>query len=111
MHELPANHPSPQVSHPAAPASGIAVFCERHYRTLALCTLLLAAFHLGFRLNREVVTTGAEYLYPTSAAEMVKGGNRLVTTFHGDVDYSNTKPPINVWLIAESFKAFGINLL
>jgi 4-amino-4-deoxy-L-arabinose transferase-like glycosyltransferase len=111
MHELPANNRSPQVSHPAAPASGITAFCERHYRTLALCTLLLAAFNLGFRLNREVVTTWDESLYATSAAEMVKSGNWLVTTFHGDVDYYNTKPPLNVWLIAASFKAFGINLL
>src|SRR3954469_18471040 len=111
MHELPANNRSPQVSHPAAPASGIASFCERHYRTLAVCTLLLAAFNLGFRLNREVVTAWDESLYVTSAAEMVKSGNWLVTTFHGDIDYYNTKPPLNVWLIAASFKALGINLL
>ncbi len=77
---------------------------------LALLTLGLAALNLGFRLDHEVVTAWDESLYATSAAEMVNSGNWLVTTFHGDVDYYNTKPPLNVWLIAAAFKVFGINL-
>src|SRR3954470_14266452 len=95
---------------PESPAAGIAAFCDRHYRVLTLLTLTLAALNLGFRMDSEVVTTWDKSLYATSAAEMVKSGNWLVTTFHGDVDYYNTKPPLNVWLIAASFKAFGISL-
>jgi len=110
MPELPASSTSPQVPPPVAPAPGIAMFCERHYVLLALITLSVAAFNLAFRLDRELVTTWDESLYVTSAAEMVKSGNWLVTTFHGDVDYYNTKPPLNVWLIAVAFKAFGIHL-
>src|SRR5690349_8306065 len=105
MPERSANTTSPQVPFPAAPSPGFAGFCERHYVLLAICVLALAAFNLGFRLNREVVTTWDESLYVTSAAEMIKDGNWLVTTFHGDVDYYNTKPPLNVWMIAAAFKA------
>ena len=110
MPELPVNSPNPQVFPPVRPTAGIAAFCERHYPTLALITLAIAVLNLGYRLDREVVTAWDESLYATSAAEMVKSGNWLVTTFHGDVDYYNTKPPLNVWLIAASFKLFGINL-
>ena len=109
MPQRSANTTSPQVSLPA-PASDLAVFCERHYMLLAVCALVLAAFNLGFRLNREVVTAWDESLYVTSAAEMVKSGNWLVTTFHGEVDYYNTKPPLNVWMIAAAFKTLGISL-
>ena len=35
----------------------------------------------------------------------------IATTFLGKLDYYNTKPPLNVWLIALSFKAFGMNLV
>jgi len=34
----------------------------------------------------------------------------VVTTFDGATDYYNSKPPLNVWLIALSMKAFGPSL-
>jgi 4-amino-4-deoxy-L-arabinose transferase-like glycosyltransferase len=110
MPQVPVHSSNPQVPSPVAPPAGIAAFCARHYTALALLTLALAALNLGYRLDREIVTTWDESLYATSAAEMVRSGNWLVTTFQGDVDYYNTKPPLNVWLIATSFKLFGINL-
>ena len=84
MPELPVNSTSPQVTPPVRPAAGIAAFCERHYKLLALITLTIAALNLGYRLDREIVTAWDESLYATSAAEMVKSGDWLVTTFHGD---------------------------
>src|SRR6476646_3292616 len=42
---------------------------------------------------------------------MQESGEWIGTTFFGALDYYNTKPPLNVWLIALSFKAFGINLI
>jgi 4-amino-4-deoxy-L-arabinose transferase-like glycosyltransferase len=77
---------------------------------LAALTLALAALNLGYRLDREIVTAWDESLYATSAAEMVVSGNWLITTFHSAVDYYNSKPPLNIWLIAASFKIFGIGL-
>ncbi len=77
---------------------------------LPLAALLVAAFNLTFRLDREMVQVWDESLYATSVLEMVESGQWAVTTFHGDVDYYNSKPPLNVWLIALSFKAFGVSI-
>ena len=82
----------------------------RYYPILAGAVLALAAFNLVFRLDREIVTEWDEALYAISAWEMARGGQWLGTTFFGALDYYNTKPPLNIWLIALSFKAFGASL-
>jgi 4-amino-4-deoxy-L-arabinose transferase-like glycosyltransferase len=84
---------------------------DRWFRAGAILVLALAAVNLFFRLDREVVTEWDEALYAISAAETARNGNWIGTTFGGTLDYYNTKPPLNVWLIALSFKAFGINLV
>jgi 4-amino-4-deoxy-L-arabinose transferase-like glycosyltransferase len=86
-------------------------FANRHYAAAAVVVLALAAFNLFFRLDREIVTEWDESLYAISAAETARYGNWIGTTFDGALDYYNTKPPLNVWLIALSFKTFGTNLL
>jgi 4-amino-4-deoxy-L-arabinose transferase-like glycosyltransferase len=73
--------------------------------------LLLALFNVSFRLNRESVQEWDESLYATSAFEMVQSGQWVAHTFRGEIDYYNTKPPLNFWLIALSFKAFGVSLV
>jgi 4-amino-4-deoxy-L-arabinose transferase-like glycosyltransferase len=73
--------------------------------------LCLAAFNLGLRLDAEVVREWDESLYAISAWEMHTSGNWIATTFQGALDYYNTKPPLNVWLIALSFKVFGVGLV
>jgi 4-amino-4-deoxy-L-arabinose transferase-like glycosyltransferase len=76
--------------------------------TVVLC---LAAFNLGFRLNAEVVREWDESLYAITAWEVHTSGHWIATTFRGALDYYNTKPPLNVWLIALSFKVFGVGLV
>jgi 4-amino-4-deoxy-L-arabinose transferase len=83
---------------------------ERWFRRWAVTILILAAFNVFFRLDREIVTDWDESLYAISAAETAKRDHWLATTFGGRLDYYNTKPPLNVWLIALSYRAFGINL-
>ena len=78
---------------------------------LATLALALAAVNLGVRLDREMVDVWDESLYATSALEMRASGQWAVTTFQGAVDYFNSKPPLNVWLIAGSFEAFGVTLV
>ena len=73
--------------------------------------MALAAFNLVWRLNVEVVSEWDESLYGMSAWEMLRSGRWIATTFLGDVDYYNVKPPLNVWLLAASFKVFGVNLV
>jgi 4-amino-4-deoxy-L-arabinose transferase-like glycosyltransferase len=93
------------------PPSPVVAFCNRHYAILATSVLALAAFNLTFHLGSEVVSEWDESMYAISAWEMGKTGNLAATTFLGALDYYNSKPPLNVWLIALSFKAFGMNLV
>src|SRR5258705_8521453 len=87
------------------------MFVERHFATLAVGVVALAAFNLLWRLNAEIVSEWDESLYAISAMEMVNSGRWIGTTFLGNLDYYNVKPPLNVWLLAVSFKALGTNLL
>jgi len=84
---------------------------ERLYRFWAALVLVLAAFNLTFRLGHEIVVDWDESLYGISAWEMLCNHQWLATTFRGSIDYYNTKPPLNIWLLALSFKAFGPNLI
>jgi 4-amino-4-deoxy-L-arabinose transferase-like glycosyltransferase len=90
--------------------SAFSRLCERHFRTLVLLVLALAAFNLTFRLGREIVTEWDESLYAISATEMATSGNWIGVTYLGDLDYYNSKPPLNIWLISVAFKLFGTNL-
>lgn len=77
---------------------------------LGTAVLALAAVNLGLRLDREMVDVWDESLYATTALEMQRSGNWLVTTFQGAIDHYNSKPPLFVWLIAASFTTLGVNL-
>jgi len=99
----------PAVACPSSPRAERARLWRN--RLLAIAILAIAAFNLGFRINHEIVMEWDESLYATSAAEMVQSGNWVVTTFLNQTDYYNTKPPLNIWLIALSFKVFGTNLV
>lgn len=78
---------------------------------LVVCMLALAAFNLTFRLGDESLTEWDGSLYANSALEMVTSGDWVGTTFDGVLDYSNSKPPLNVWLIALSITLFGATLI
>jgi 4-amino-4-deoxy-L-arabinose transferase-like glycosyltransferase len=82
----------------------------RRFWVLACAVLALAAFNLTYRVGNESLTEWDESLYATSAFEMLESGDWVVTTFDGAADYYNSKPPLNVWLIALSLKAFGPSL-
>ena len=86
-------------------------YCRRHHAALAALVLGLAAFNLTYRLDREFVTEWDESLYAMSAWEMADSGDWVGVRMFGNLDYSNTKPPLNVWLITLAFKAFGRGLV
>jgi 4-amino-4-deoxy-L-arabinose transferase-like glycosyltransferase len=83
----------------------------RRLTALAAAVLALAVFNLTFRLGSEGLTEWDESLYATSALEMVRSNAWVATTFDGALDYSNSKPPLNVWLLALSLRTFGIGLV
>jgi 4-amino-4-deoxy-L-arabinose transferase-like glycosyltransferase len=86
-------------------------FTTRHFQALAWLVLAVAALNLSFALTAETVAEWDESLYALSATEMLDSGNWIVTTFDGKVDYYNSKPPLNVWILALSFKVLGTHLL
>jgi 4-amino-4-deoxy-L-arabinose transferase-like glycosyltransferase len=83
----------------------------RRLTALAAAVLALAVFNLTFRLGSEGLTEWDESLYATSALEMVRGNAWIATTVDGALDYSNSKPPLNVWLLALSLRTFGVGLV
>jgi 4-amino-4-deoxy-L-arabinose transferase-like glycosyltransferase len=86
-------------------------FLARRYRLAGGIVLLLSAFNLIFRLGHEIVVEWDESVYGISAWEMFNNQQWIATTFRGSLDYYNTKPPLNVWLICLAFKLFGANLI
>ena len=107
--------PDTPVDHPGSGSASVEArlidFVSRHYRLLAGIVLLLAAFNLTYRLGLESVEEWDESLYATTAWEMLRSGDLIGTTFGGQLDYYNSKPPLNVWLIAAMFATFGVNLV
>ena len=80
-------------------------------RFLAVAVLTLACFNLTFRLGQERLTEWDEGLYAKTAFEILQSQEWIATTSEGVLDYSNSKPPLNVWLLALSMKAFGVSLV
>ena len=78
---------------------------------LVAAVLTLGAFNLGWGLGSESLTEWDESLYAHSALEMLSSGNLAATTIFGELDYFNSKPPLNVWLLATSLRVFGPSLL
>ncbi|MFD1467493.1 ArnT family glycosyltransferase [Hymenobacter caeli] len=74
---------------------------------LLLLLLGLAAFPLLFELGRSPVQLWDESRLAMNAMEMSRGGNWLVTTFQGQPDHWNTKPPLLIWLQVIAFKTLG----
>jgi 4-amino-4-deoxy-L-arabinose transferase-like glycosyltransferase len=83
----------------------------RWITALTPAVLAIAVFNLTFRLGSEWLTEWDESFYATSALEMVRTQHWAATTFDGALDYSNSKPPLNVWLLAMSLQTFGISLV
>jgi 4-amino-4-deoxy-L-arabinose transferase-like glycosyltransferase len=84
---------------------------ERGLLALYVGVCLLAFFNVTFQLHRQPVQEWDESLYATSAWEMLQSGEWVAHTFRGELDYYNTKPPLNFWLLALAFKTFGVSLV
>ena len=86
-------------------------YLTRRYTWFSVAILALACFNVTFRLDRESVGEWDESLFATTAWEMTQSGELLRTTFDGTPDYYNTKPPLNVWILAATFSLLGTSLL
>ena len=74
---------------------------------LSLCALAVAAFLLFYQLGEQALLTADESLYANAALEMLDRGDWITVHFMGEPSHYNVKPPLAVWLMAGSVKAFG----
>lgn len=77
-----------------------------------VCFALLiaaAAFLCFYRLGDGVVWNADESRHAINAYEMLDRGDMLVSTYNGEVDYWNLKPPLANWAIVASYLVFGFN--
>jgi len=67
--------------------------------------LFLQFYHLG----ELPIVQWDESRLAVNAAEMCQSGNYLVSTFEGQADLYNTKPPFMIWLQVASIHLFGLD--
>jgi 4-amino-4-deoxy-L-arabinose transferase-like glycosyltransferase len=74
-----------------------------------LLILLIASIPLFQHLGSLPLRVWDEARLAINAYEMYHNGNYLVTTFEGEPDFWNTKPPLMIWCQVLSMKIFGVN--
>jgi 4-amino-4-deoxy-L-arabinose transferase-like glycosyltransferase len=79
-------------------------------RRYGLCVgfvLLLMAWNVFAGLGSVSINESDEARYGVSAWEMLQNRSFIVTTYAGQPEYWNLKPPLGYWLMALSFWLFG----
>ncbi len=82
---------------------------EAGFWTLFLALAAAFCFLAFFRLGDGAVSIWDEARHGVNGYEMAKTGDWLVTTFRFQPDTWNAKPPLSAWLIALSFRLFGVS--
>ena len=78
---------------------------------VGLLLALLAYTPLLYHLDQDTVRLWDESRVAMNAVEMAESGELITTTFEGKPDQWHTKPPMMVWLVSLSMKAFGYTTL
>ncbi|MDR3175201.1 MAG: SUMF1/EgtB/PvdO family nonheme iron enzyme [Desulfovibrio sp.] len=79
-------------------------------RRLALVFVLLAlvaCFNVFHRLGDAPIASWDEARHGVSAVEMLERGDYLISTYNGEPDYYNDKPPLAFYHAVAGFKIFG----
>jgi 4-amino-4-deoxy-L-arabinose transferase-like glycosyltransferase len=79
----------------------------RRYSLCASLVLALMAWNVFAGLGAVALNDSDEARYGVSAWEMLESHSYVVTTYAGQREYWNLKPPLGYWLIALSFRIFG----
>lgn len=69
--------------------------------------LLLIACNAFWRLGDTFVRDYDEARYAVAASEMLHGHSLLVTTYAGETEFWNLKPPLGYWLLCLSYRILG----
>ncbi len=80
-------------------------FVRDHFYVIVLVTLF--SFLFFYRLGWNTLVSWDEAWYGSIAREMVKTGDYMNMMWNGNPFYDH--PPMGFWLMAASYKLFGIN--
>lgn len=84
---------------------------QRIGKAAFFAALLLTAFFCFWRLDANNILGFDEGRHAVNALEMLRSGEWIVSTYNGEADYFNLKPPLSMYLIMAGFQMFGINNL
>jgi 4-amino-4-deoxy-L-arabinose transferase-like glycosyltransferase len=79
----------------------------RRYALCAALVLGLMAWNVFVGLGSVALNDSDEARYGVSAWEMARSHSYIVTTYAGQREYWNLKPPLGYWLMALAFRLFG----
>ncbi len=79
----------------------------RRYGWCAALVMAVMAVNVFLRLSSTFISDSDEARYGVSAYEMLRSRSFLVTTYAGQPEYWNLKPPLGYWMIALSYRLFG----
>jgi 4-amino-4-deoxy-L-arabinose transferase-like glycosyltransferase len=88
-------------------ARSLGLLVIRRYRLCFALVLALMACNVLIGLGSVSINDSDEARYGVSAYEMLQNRSFIVTTYAGEREYWNLKPPLGYWLMAFSFWIFG----
>lgn len=83
------------------------IFREILYWILLAALLTAGGFLLFTNLGEAPISDCDEARHGVNAYEMMQSGDYLVTTFQGEPDYWNLKPPLSEYAIIAGYQLFG----
>lgn len=81
------------------------------YWVLLLALLTAGGFLLFTNLGETGISDCDEARHGINAYEMMQSGDYVVTTYRGEPDYWNLKPPLTDYCIMLGYRLFGYNAL
>lgn len=88
-------------------ARALGLLAVRRFSLCAALVLALMAWNVFAGLGQVALNDSDEARYGVSAWEMLQNRSFIVTTYAGEREYWNLKPPLGYWLMALSFRIFG----
>ena len=72
-------------------------------------TTLLTAFFCFWRLGADTILGFDEGRHAVNALEMYRNKDWIISTYNGEIDYFNLKPPLSMYMIMCGYALFGMN--
>lgn len=99
--------PEPLTARPLPFENALGNLAVRRYGLCVAFVLLLMTLNVFAGLGSVALNDSDEARYGVAAWEMLHNRSFIVTTYAGQAEYWNLKPPLGYWLMALSFWIFG----